>query len=403
MADFLVKGPLATTVVGTDGEDRLTYKLLSGTGGVILDPPTVNDGGGYDGLFQTAEGLDTDFFGIEHLTFIDKVGGDDTLTATGGSDVLMGRGGNDILSGHGGSDELYGGNHRDRLYGGDDGDSLYGGNGIDRMFGESGHDSLYGGDGNDRMYGGGDNDFLDGGAGDDRMFGGGGDDFIIADQGADTVDSGLGNDQVEIAFDTAKTVDGSFGKDMLMAFFDGPAPDGVALAFNLSTGVFRSADTAIAGTTAVGFENFAFQGALDIRVTGTDGGNELIGDTGNDRLFGKGGRDTLFGNDGDDILEGNRKADTLDGGLGDDVLTGGGGADLFDFSAGADRITDFSNNTDTVRISSSLVAEGTTVADLIDSATVTGGNTVFDFGGGDMLTIEGLTDATLLSDDLIIV
>ena len=83
--------------------------------------------------------------------------------------------------------------------------------------------------------------------------------------------------------------------------------------------------------------------------------------SGNDRANGMGGRDVMNGGAGNDLLEGGvgadrlsggRGADTLDGGLGSDVLSGGSGADQFVFAAtgGADRITDFTQGQDVIRV-----------------------------------------------------
>ncbi|GAA6201899.1 hypothetical protein NBRC116599_31250 [Aquicoccus sp. SU-CL01552] len=419
MTEFTVKGPLDTAVSGTAGEDRLIYNLVSGPGGVVLSPLVHNPVSGFDGQFEPTDGDVTTFTGIEHFTFVDKVGGDDTITTGDGNDALNGRAGNDVLNGAGGSDEITGGKGRDTLYGGVESDTIEGGNGNDRLFGEAGYDVLYGGngndrifggidgdvmeggDGNDRMFGGLGDDFIVGGAGDDQIFGGKGIDFIIADDGADVVDAGNGNDQIETAFDTIKTLEGGDGRDMLMAFHHGTTTD--KLTFNLSTGNFGSTDANIDSSTATNFEDFVFSGNIDTKITGTDGRNEIIGGFADDVLLGKGGMDTLMGDFGNDTLFGNRKADVLDGGAGDDTMTGGFGADTFVFSGGSDTITDFRNDVDAIHIRSDLVADGTTAEDLISSATVIGGNTVITLDGGDTLTIDGLTDTSLLSDDMALI
>lgn len=400
MADFIVHGPILDTIVGTAGDDRLIYFLDDGPGGMLLQMPTANAGGGYDGVFLPNGGDPTHFLGIENISFIDRVGGDDTLTTAGGDDVLTGRIGRDVLSGGAGSDSLYGGNQQDILYGGDDGDYMKGGNGNDKLFGQSGHDSLFGDAGNDRIYGGADNDFIDGGLGADRMFGGTGDDFIIASNGADVVDAGNGNDQVEISFDAIKTVDGGGGRDRLMAFFDPDVPVATTLTFDMATGVFRSSEGTISGSSAVNFEDFAFQGEIDIKVLGTEAANQIFASAGDDVLRGNGGRDALFGEDGNDKLVGGAKADTLNGGAGDDLLIGGSGFDTFIFSGGADTIGDFKNDADTILILGGLVPFGTTVEDIVDAATVEAGNTIIDLGDGNVLTIAGLTDTSLLLNDL---
>jgi len=419
MTDFTVNGPVLEMVIGTSGADRLIYNLVSGPGGVVLSPLIHNPVSGFDGEFEPTDGDITSFTGIEHFTFVDKVGGDDTITTGDGNDALNGRAGNDVLNGAGGSDEITGGKGNDTLYGGVESDTIEGGNGNDWLFGEAGYDVLYGdngndrifggidadviegGDGNDRLFGGLGDDFIVGGAGDDRIFGGNGADFIIAADGGDVVDTGNGNDQVETAFDAIKTLEGGDGRDMLMAFYEGTVTD--KLTFNLGTGNFRSTDANIADSTATNFEDFVFNGEIDTKIIGTEGRNEIIGGFADDVLLGMNGMDTLMGDEGNDTLFGNAKADVLDGGGDDDTMTGGFGADTFVFSGGFDTITDFSNDVDTIHIRSHLVAEGTTAADLIGDATVIGGNTIITVDGGDTLTIEGLTDTSLLSDDLVLI
>jgi len=402
MADFFVNGPSATPVNGTAGDDRLTYTLTSGPGGVVLDMLVPNPGGGYDGEFAPTGGSATPFTGIENFTFIDKVGGDDRILSGAGDDVLTGRAGRDLLNGGSGFDTLRGGNKSDRLFGGTDGDVLYGGNGGDRLFGQSGHDSLFGDNDNDTIYGGSGNDFIDGGAGDDVLFGGTGDDFIIADKGADQVFGGSGNDQIETRFDASKTIDGGDGRDFLFAFFDSFAPGDVALFFNMATGRFADSIGNINLSSVKNVEDFGLHGAVDARVLGTASANQIFGGHGNDYLRGKGGKDALFGEDGDDTLIGNQKADQLDGGMGNDTLRGGAGADTFVFSGGFDTIKDFKDDVDSILIRSHLVEEGTTVQDLIDGATVVNGNTVIAIDADNTLTIEGLSNPALLADDLLI-
>lgn len=135
------------------------------------------------------------------------------------------------------------------------------------------------------------------------------------------------------------------------------------------------------------------------RINGQDGTDWLFGQAGNDTLNGDAGDDHLSGGTGNDALLGGDGADQLFGGLGNDVLTGGEGADVFVFSTGADRVTDFQDNVDTIWIDSDLVDSGR-VADVLDMGEIVGGNAVFDFGDGDVLTLDGVTDMSVLSNDL---
>jgi len=94
--------------------------------------------------------------------------------------------------------------------------------------------------------------------------------------------------------------------------------------------------------------------------------------------------------------------DTLTGGAGDDTLIGGLGADTFVFNTGFgdDRITDFDVTQDLLEIRLSMLnatpANGASV--LADYGSVSGNDTVLDFGGGDSVVIEGIIDPTLLYD-----
>jgi len=153
------------------------------------------------------------------------------------------------------------------------------------------------------------------------------------------------------------------------------------------------------------------------------GGEDIIrGDNGNDVLNGNGKDDLLIGGLGNDILRGGRGADVLDGGNGDDTLmggigrdrlVGGAGADTFVFKVGwaVDRISDFEDDVDTIRLDSSLWGGGLTVQEMLDiyGSNVTNPKSLvsyveLDFNNGlDKLKIFGITDINLLdSNDIII-
>jgi Ca2+-binding RTX toxin-like protein len=110
-------------------------------------------------------------------------------------------------------------------------------------------------------------------------------------------------------------------------------------------------------------------------LRGNGGGDELGGGSGADSLFGGGGDDTLLGGTGADRLAGNPGNDVIAGGSGDDDLTGGSSADMFVFGrdSGSDRITDFENGLDQIRIDSGAK----TLADL--DIKKSGADTVVEF------------------------
>lgn len=106
-------------------------------------------------------------------------------------------------------------------------------------------------------------------------------------------------------------------------------------------------------------------------VDGGMGDDTLIGNEGDDRLAGGRGDDWLRGRGGDDWLDGGAGSDRLQGGAGDDILdggrdigpedtddprtdilTGGGGSDIFVFGeqSGQDRVADFEQGSDLLRL-----------------------------------------------------
>lgn len=123
----------------------------------------------------------------------------------------------------------------------------------------------------------------------------------------------------------------------------------------------------------------------------------IKGGAGKDTLLGQAGNDKLVGGGGGDILRGGAGRDVLDGQRGNEMLTGGGGADRFVFRQNGDRdtVSDFADGVDSLRFFG--LGDAATV---LAAATETGGNVVFDFGGGNVLTVLNATIAAL-SDDII--
>lgn len=357
MALFNVSGPDDRVVEGTSGFDRLAYTLDSGPGDVSL-AVGGNGRGGYTGVFNIDYVGDTQFSDIEAFSFFDRVGGNDYITT---------------------------GKYRDFLHGGD------------------GSDTLTGLAGRDQLFGGNDNDRLDGGKGDDLMYGGNGSDLLMALEGRDRAYGNGGNDQFEAEFGTGSLLNGGNGRDFVMAFYNDPRDENLSIRVDLESGAMKVLGGAFADNTLISIEDFGLIASLDATLAGTDGKNDLWTTDGNDRLLGRGGNDSLSGGAGNDVLLGGKGRDTLDGGQGDDTLTGGSWADTFVFFLGHDTIRDFKDDVDTIHINSTSVADGADVQYIVDMAEVIGGNTVIDFGMGNVLTIEGLTNANLLLDDLVIV
>ncbi len=167
------------------------------------------------------------------------------------------------------------------------------------------------------------------------------------------------------------------------------------------------------GGTLDKFENL-YAGDGNDAIKGNRLGNQVIGARGNDALFGKdgsddvdggAGRDRLFGDGGRDTLHGGDGADTLAGGAGSDRLIGNGGDDRFDFGTGlgGDVVLDFNHNADVLAFDAAIWGGGMTAAQVVNTfASVIGGEVVFDFGGGNTVTLAGYGSLVGLAGDLIL-
>jgi len=133
------------------------------------------------------------------------------------------------------------------------------------------------------------------------------------------------------------------------------------------------------------------------KLFGNSGHDELGGDSGNDLLYGNGGNDDLDGGSGNDKLWGGKGRDELDGDNGIDVLVGGKGADrfIFDENAGRDLIKDFQVGVDRIEIDIDGIA-GFGALSITDNAQ---GHAVIDLGGGDSITLKGVSKASLSASD----
>ena len=219
----------------------------------------------------------------------------------------------------------------------------------------AGDDRVTGTESDDRISGNAGRDVLIGNGGNDRLFGNIGQDRLLGGKGSDRLVGGDGNDRLF----------GNRGKDLLEG---GKGGD---------------------------------------RLVGGDGNDRLSGNKGNDFLDGGKGDDRLDGGNGNDRLLGKLGKDFLDGGKGADKLFGGGGNDVFVFrdGYGRDRIADFADDVDTLRLDDSLWTGTRGVAQVIaDFADVVGDDVVFDFGG-DILTLKGFgaIGPNALMDDITII
>ncbi|MCT4556193.1 MAG: hypothetical protein N4A53_16045 [Pelagimonas sp.] len=419
------------TLWGGDGDDTFYMgagfdNFLGGAGtdtvivditGVAADAFTVfaNLTAGTGGAVEFTNGRDT-FASIENYLFT----GAPSITITGNeaANRLQGGDGDDTISGLAGDDTLIGGLGDDTLTGGTGSDTVVinanradvtvtaqaGGalqivssDGTDLLDevafvqfndqtvsfsslqpgqvldGDNGDNTLNGAAGDDTINGGRGNDQIEGGDGADSISAGVGDDTAQGDGGNDVVKGGIGRD----------TLYGNDGDDVMRGQSDGDFLDGGAGNDNIKGG--GGNDTLLGGDG----NDFLKGGTRRDSVEGGDG---------NDKLFGNSFNDTLRGGAGNDRLNAGGDDDILDGGAGNDFLKGGSGADVFEFidGDGADTIADFNVAEDMLQLDMTL-AGGQSAAQIAAGAQVSGSGVLLDFGDGDTILLQGLSDTAGLA------
>ena len=426
-----------TATSGANMETMTNFENLKGTGGDDTIHGTTGDnslsGLGGNDLIEGDFNADT----------ISGGNGDDTLYAMtqanpGGSivgDELMGEAGNDSLIGSGGDDTLIGGAGADSLDGGNGSDTAsYAGSGvgvfvrltdgvvnngdatgdvltsIENVTGSSFADQLIGSDLANR---------LDGGAGDDVLRGGIGNDVLIGGAGGDNIDGGFGTDTVDYTSASAGVFVNSFNGITNNAEATGDhltsieVVIGSSFADNLigndaNNGIIggagdddlRGANGADVLNGGAGFDTAVyFDSATGVFLnlqTGAANNGTATGDT----LF---NIENLFGSFQGDRLIGSQFQNTIEGWNGADTVTGGAGDDTFIFSLGDDHdtITDFAAGAATDDVIN-LQGFGTafdSFAEVLAAASDNGVDATIDFGGGDIITLQGVTVAQLDASD----
>jgi Ca2+-binding RTX toxin-like protein len=175
----------------------------------------------------------------------------------------------------------------------------------------------------------------------------------------------------------------------------------VASGFNGINGTFNSfqglgGDDTITGNgnTQILFNNATAGVNVDL-TTGNVNGDASVGhDTitgGVFNVLGSNFNDTISGTASNDTLNGGSGNDTISGRAGNDSLTGGTGADVFVYAdaGGADTVTDF-NRAEGDKIDVTGVSSVLSFADIQSRASLVGNNTVINFGGGNILTLNGV-------------
>ena len=374
-----------------DGPVALTLYDLSGTDTVDLSTDTTNQN-----VDLNAEGI-WNVRGLIGNVVVGRGTVIENFVAGSGHDQVIGNAADNALSGNAGNDTLSGGAGDDLLNGGGGADVLIGGTGNDTVSYEGSYGSLR----VDMLYpqlntniAAGDTYFdienLTGSRGFDNLRGTYGDNYIrgmanvdytFGRRGDDTLDGGIGDD---VLF-------GGVGQDVLIG---GANRDRAQYSESLTALLLDLADPSrntgeAAGDVYVSIEDLA----------GGSFADTIYGDADDNRLFGREEEDQLFGRAGDDYLNGGSHADTLDGGAGNDTLRGGNSRDTFIFNDGQDVIEDFF--LDTIEIDRAVWA-GTLDA-LLSGATVENGNLILDFGNGNNLTLNGITDVATIENYIIII
>lgn len=426
LANTVTGNPSANTLDGGSGADHLigrsgndTYIVdnagdqVDETTGGSADIDTVRSSVTFS-LINSAQTLGA----VENLVLtgaasINGTGNnlDNIITGNNAGNVLIGNGGADTLDGGGAADAMFGGTGND-IYivdnAGDRVDETNGGsadldtvqssvtfsllnaaqtqgnvenitltgaaainatgNGFDNvMIGNSANNTLTASAGNDTLSGGLGNDTLNGGTGNDTY-------AFSGAFGTDTIIDASGTDRISITG---------------TAVLEGTSRSGNDLIIQLSTGTIRIDDHFTTGTIEslqIGKNTFVLAsgligGDLPGIISGSNESETMDGKGGDDILFGNNGNDTLLGGLGNDRLDGGNGRDFLDGGAGDDLLTGGRGGDTFVFKPGFghDTITDLSIFEDRIDISGFHNRPGVSFSGSVLS---------FDFGGGDVLSIQ---------------
>jgi len=340
--DTLDGGAGADSMDGGAGTDTANYSLSTSGVTVALWNNTASGGYAAGDSFLSIENLigsnyNDSLTGNAVSNRLEGGAGNDTLNGGQGTNTLLGGYGDDVLMGHYGADNMDGGAGTDTADyslstsgvtvalwnntasgGYAAGDSFLS---IENLIGSNYNDSLTGNAVSNRLEGGAGNDTLNGGQGTNTLLGGYGDDVLMGHYGADNMDGGAGTDTANYSLSTS-------GVD-------------VQLWNNTASGGYAAGDSFISIENLIG-------SAYGDNLVGTGGANRIEGGTGNDSLNGGQGGDTLIGGAGNDVLRGHDGADTL---------TGGADVDVFIYFAlsettttATDRITDFENGIDKIRI-----------------------------------------------------
>lgn len=405
---------------GMGGFDRVRYEFESSGVTINLAAGTVTG---------ASAGTDT-------LNAIESIRGSnsaDTFDATGFSgsstnagsqgtfNEFEGMGGNDTITGNGSTQLAFynatAGVTVDLLAGTVIGDASVGSDtilgGVVNLVGSQSIDSFYGSSTPSNIA-----ETFDGRAGNDTFDGRGGFDRVIynndfavtsgisVDMAAGTVigDAAIGSDTL-VSIESVRGT--NFADTYVATGFNGASTDTIPLGatFNEFEGMGGNDTITGNGNTRISFQTTNGAVTIDL-AAGTATGDATVGTdtfTGVSRARGGNGNDTISGDANNNVIEGQNGNDVITGAGGNDILTGGAGADtfIFDANAGADVITDFTAGSagghDFVDFSVTVFADYAAVS----AAMIQDGSNVVISDGVDMLTINNVIVANLVSSDFL--
>ncbi|MEM8790522.1 MAG: matrixin family metalloprotease [Pseudomonadota bacterium] len=378
-ADILSGNAGGDQIIGGLGGDQISgdavFEKLSNADG---DDILIGDNGRF--ILSTTEGFLREPVFAE--SFLDALGGSDSITGDAGSDLIIGGAGGDNLTG----DDVAG-TSGDR----DGDDIIFGDNaelsfvlGVSMMLRTTDVSSNTGG--NDTLSGRAGSDVLVGGVGADVLRGDelvpvselDGDDIILGDNGEilfsdiDTITGTSELDEISSGLDALggdDTITGNAGADIAIGGFGNDQIDGDDI--NATSAELDLDDLLVGDNATLDFVSGQLASLVTTDQSSETGGNDSIaGRSGGDIIWGGAGSDTLFGEgnpvlgfDGDDLILGDNgearfdldgnlatldrvatfedgigNADTINGQSGGDIILGGFGGDILDGNDGLNQL-----------------------------------------------------------------
>jgi Ca2+-binding RTX toxin-like protein len=369
------------------GVDTITVNDLTGTGTQQVAVDLSASGGGGDGQIDTvavngttvADSIVVTQSGQEIL--VNGLAAETTVSGQDATDILQ-------INGLGGDDTI----NASAIATGQISLVINGGDGADLLVGSAGGDTVIGGRGNDTaLLGGGDDTFV--------WNPGDGSDIVEGQAGTDTLQfNGANvNENIDISANGSRV---RFTRDVANITMD-------------LNGVEKIAFKALGGADHINVNDLSGTGvqqvAIDLSASGGGGAGDGQADT--VTVHGTNGADLItIAQSGADILVGGLPAQVsvsgfetandklfVDGGTGDDTFVyapSGPAVTIGDFVAGA-------NTDDKIDLKAFAGAGIHDLNAVLALATQSGADTVIDFGGGHIITLQNVTKTDLNADDFI--